>query len=143
MQSCLMDYLSELKHILKSHKLSVTDCRLAVLGHMRELNRTISLSDLEKEFDQFDRVTLYRTIKLFAEHGLIHKVPSDSGYATYGVSRATCAPNESNHDHMHFKCTACGKMECLELHVPTVEVPGYLINNADVILSGVCKICLP
>ncbi len=138
-----MPHLSELKNILKSHKLSVTDCRVAVLGYMGGLNKTISLSDLEKEFNRFDRVTLYRTIKLFAENGLIHKIPSDNGYATYGVSKISSALNDHSHDHMHFKCTACGKMECLELHVPRVEVPGYLINHADVILSGVCKICLP
>lgn len=137
-----MSYLSEVKRILKSQNLSVTESRIEVLTHLIEVNRTVSLRDLEKELDTLDRVTLYRTVKSFTQKDIIHKIPSDDGHARYGMSLVSCEPDDHSQDHMHFKCTACGKIECLDQYIPAVKVPGYLIKQADLILKGICKICV-
>ena len=136
-----MARLSEIKNILKTHNLSVTDRRIDILDYMIRENRTISLKDLENEFDKFDRVTLYRTIKSFTKNGLIHKVPNDDGHATYGLCHNTCHPDEHAHDHIHFKCNECLTIVCLEHEIPKIEVPGYLVEEANLILKGTCKSC--
>lgn len=100
------------------------------------------MRDLENEFISSDRVTLYRTLSSFTKNGLLHKIPNESGHATYGLCQDTCDSEEHNHDHMHFKCDECGTLECLEQNVPRVEVPGYHIKEANLILKGTCKLCV-
>jgi len=132
---------SEIKKILKSHKLRITEGRVDVLEFFIRQNRTLSFKDLEDEFSESDRVTLYRTLASFTENGLLHKIPDDSGFATYGLCHDTCDPEDHHHDHMHFKCNECGTIECLEQNIPTVKLPGYTVTEANLILKGVCKTC--
>jgi len=132
---------SEIKKILKSHKLRVTDARIDTLEFFLSQNRTLSFKDLENEFDESDRVTLYRTLNSFVEHGVLHKIPDDSGFATYGLCHDTCDSGDHNHDHMHFKCNECGTIECLEQNIPSIKIPGYTVMEANLILKGICKTC--
>lgn len=132
---------SKIKDILKTHKLRVTTVRVDVLEFFIRKNKTLSFKDLETEFTDFDRVTLYRTLSSFTDSGVLHKIPDDSGFATYGLCHDTCSSEDHNHDHMHFKCNECGNIECLELNIPPVKVPGYQVTEANLILKGICINC--
>lgn len=132
---------SEIKKILKTHNLRVTEGRIDVLEFFIRHKRALSFKDLEDEFTDSDRVTLYRTLNAFTDNGVLHKIPDESGFATYGLCHDTCDSDDHKHDHMHFKCNACGTIECLEQNIPTVNVPGYQIQEANLILKGVCKTC--
>ena len=129
--------------ILKKHKLRVTNSRVAVLDCFLDKNQALSLGILENEFPNFDRVTLYRTLNSFLESGILHKIPNDLGSATYGLCHDTCNPQEHKHDHVHFKCNKCGKVECLEdLIVPKIKVPtGYSPYTVNMIVDGICGNC--
>lgn len=133
---------SELKQILKNHKLRVTDCRMDVLGHFLDQKKALSFKNLEDKFQDYDRVTLYRTLHSFTDNGVLHKIPDDSGFATYGVCHQTCDAEEHHHNHMHFKCNTCGLIECLDEHLPKIELPGYKVEEANLILNGICKACV-
>jgi len=133
---------NEIKHILKSHKLRVTEGRVDVLEFFIRKNRALSFKDLEDEFKDSDRVTLYRTLNSFTERGVLHKIPDDSGFATYGLCHDTCSSEDHKHDHMHFKCNECGNIECLEQNIPPVTIPGYKVTEANLILKGICNICV-
>lgn len=132
---------SDLKSILKNHKLRVTDCRMDVLEHFLDKKKALSFRDLEDRFTDYDRVTLYRTLQSFTENGVLHKIPDDSGFATYGVCYDTCDADHHHHNHMHFKCTICGNIECLDEHLPPIDLPGYKILDANLIINGICKVC--
>ncbi|MFT7231810.1 MAG: Fur family ferric uptake transcriptional regulator [Cyclobacteriaceae bacterium] len=128
--------------ILKHHNLRITDCRLDVLDFFISAGFAIATKDLEDAFTNYDRVTLYRTLNSFVKKGVIHAIPDDSGFARYGVCHDTCSPEDHKHDHMHFKCTSCGTIECIaDHHVPEVVIPGYLIANIELIINGTCKDC--
>jgi len=96
---------SEIKKILKTHDLRVTDGRIDVLDYFLRQKRTLSIKDLQEEMKDSDRVTLYRILGAFMDHGVLHKIPDDSGNATYGLCHNTCDAEDHNHDHMHFKCS--------------------------------------
>lgn len=100
---------------------------------------------MEQYFNnQFDRVTLYRTINSFIENGILHKVLDDSGSAKYAVCNDDhCEVHQHNDNHVHFKCTICSKIECLHhAQIPKVKVPmGYTINAANLLLEGICSKC--
>ena len=131
------------KSILKNHKLRITDCRLDVMNYFLEKGNALSQGDLEKELQQYDRVTLYRTLNSFLEAGILHRIPNESGTATYGLCHTTCTPESHDHNHIHFKCNSCGEIQCLDDNkVPQVSVPsGYSIERVNLIVDGTCATC--
>ncbi len=134
---------SQLKNILKSRHLRVTNCRLDVLNFFLTSKGALSQGNLESRFSQYDRVTLYRTLNSFLESGILHKIPNNNGTATYGLCHTTCSPGMHDHNHIHFKCNSCGQIECLDdKQVPDVSVPsGYHVENVNLIVDGVCADC--
>lgn len=136
-----MEY-SDLKQILKNHKLRVTDCRIDVLKKFLGSDHALSSRELEESFTQYDRVTMYRTLHSFVDKGILHSIPDDSGFARYGICHETCSPEEHSHDHIHFKCEDCGSIECVTSHdIPVIKIPGYQINEVNMIISGICESC--
>lgn len=134
---------SELKQSLKNHKLRITDCRMDVLEHFQQQNRALSFKDLEDKFQEYDRVTLYRTLHSFTDNGLLHKIPGDGGSAIYGLCH-DCGVEKHHHNHMHFKCNNCGTTECIDspIDIPKVSLPdNYEMSDIDVIINGICKSC--
>lgn len=131
------------QEILKSHKLRITSCRQDVLKRFLGSERALSLGVLENEFPNYDRVTLYRTLNSFLESGILHKIPNEQGMATYGLCPDSCGPEAHHHEHMHFKCNNCGRLECIEgIRIPKIDVPdGYKLEQVNVIADGICANC--
>lgn len=128
---------------LKNHKLRVTETRTKVLGEFMEGNTALKQTDLEHKLgNSFDRVTIYRTLNAFLESGIIHKIPDDSGATQYALCD-NCDVHEHHDEHIHFKCTVCNKLECLDHYtVPQFEVPqGYTVKTADLVVTGICADC--
>lgn len=133
---------SDYKKLLRGHALRVTDSRIDVLEKFYRSDHALSFKDLEEEFEDYDRVTLYRTLNSFIKNGILHKIPSDDGFASYGLCTAECDEVSHNHDHVHFKCTVCGHIECFpKHHIPKISLPGYRVNEHNLIVNGVCKAC--
>ena len=133
-----------MENILKEHHLRVTPIRTEVLEFFKAGRRALSHADLEERFAaQFDRVTLYRTLNTFLESGLLHKIPDDSGTAKFALCQESCDTHAHLDDHVHFKCSACGTIECLhDSHIPVVEIPSnYSVASASLLLEGTCPAC--
>ncbi|EAZ81596.1 Fur family transcriptional regulator [Algoriphagus machipongonensis] len=129
--------------ILQSHKLRITDCRLEIIREFLDKQVALAHSDLEESLDnQFDRVTIYRTLKTFVDKDVIHKVLDDTGGAKY----ALCSHDEDqehSHEHVHFKCEVCGETTCLEdIILPQVKLPaGFQKNEMSLLVQGICEKC--
>lgn len=129
--------------ILKSHKLRVTDCRLEIIEEFLRKQVALAHSDLEESLNnQFDRVTIYRTLNTFLEQDIIHKVLDDSGSTKY----ALCSHEDTHdhdHEHVHFKCEICGETTCLEMiSLPSVKLPeGFKKREMNLLVQGVCDKC--
>ncbi|GAB2493560.1 MAG: transcriptional repressor [Cytophagales bacterium] len=136
--------MSSPEKILKSHQLRITDCRLEIIQEFLDKNIALSHADLEEMLkDNFDRVTIYRTLKTFLDKDLIHKVLDDGGATKY----ALCAHGENEHDHshehVHFKCEVCGETTCLDdIDLPQVYLPkGFEKKEMSLLVQGVCDKC--
>jgi Fur family ferric uptake transcriptional regulator len=117
---------------------------LAILEQFASMGHALSQPDLEKALgEEFDRVTIYRTLTLYLEKGILHKVLDDSGAMKYALCPDTCEAHDHRHDHVHFKCIECGNTSCIEdLEVPQIALPnGYTLTEANFLLSGVCNLC--
>jgi len=131
-------------NLLKGHKLRTTACRREILHLFIEGQHALTHADLEKAVStDFDRVTVYRTLKSFEEHGLVHKVLDDSGSTKYALCTHDCNVGDHQHNHVHFKCTNCQQTVCLDgVQVPEVTLPsGYAQEVSDLLIQGVCPDC--
>jgi Fur family transcriptional regulator, ferric uptake regulator len=133
-----------LAQLMRKHDIRNTDGRMAILEYFDQARHALSQPDLEKALgDQYDRVTIYRTLTLYLEKGILHKVLDDSGAMKYALCPDACGAHDHRHDHVHFKCLRCGNTNCIEdLEVPRLILPkGYTLTEANFLLSGVCKSC--
>ncbi len=132
--------------ILQDHKLRITSCRQEVLKTFLSRDSALAHADLEDVLkDDFDRVTLYRTLKTFLEKDLIHKVLDDSGATKYALCSHSPDHKDHHHDHehIHFKCEKCGKTMCLEdSTLPKIELPeGFINKEISLLVQGICDKC--
>lgn len=136
--------MEQLRETLKGHHLRTTTCREDVLLTFMNKKNALSHGDLEGALgENYDRVTIYRTLKTFLEKGIIHKVLDDEGLR-YALCSHQCSEEKHQHDHIHFKCNECGKTNCLEnLHIPNVALPdGYQPESFNLLIQGKCPECL-
>ncbi|MEL6534578.1 MAG: transcriptional repressor [Bacteroidota bacterium] len=136
--------VDRLENILKNHRLRQTQNRTAILDVFVTNASALSHSDLESSLgSKVDRVTIYRTIKSFLDHGIIHKVLDDEGGAKYAICKDSCLPHNHHHNHVHFKCQNCGKTQCMEdLSIPEFILPeGFVAKEMDLLIQGNCANC--
>jgi Fur family ferric uptake transcriptional regulator len=130
--------------ILREYDLRTTTSRSAILKLFLKNPFALSYSDIEKEIAaSFDRVTVYRTLKTFLDKGVIHKVLDDEGGLKYALCSDPCSTNEHHHEHVHFKCTKCGRTNCLEeVIIPVLRLPkGYMPSELNLLIQGICDRC--
>ena len=73
-----------------------------------EYDFALSASDiLAKMTIEHDRVTIYRALTSFEQHGLVHRASEDGQGVRYALCGSHC-PEQSHTDrHVHFICTVC------------------------------------
>jgi Fur family ferric uptake transcriptional regulator len=129
--------------LLKSFDMRSTPSRLEILDLFLNKEYALSHGDIEKEVSTtLDRVTVYRTLKTFLDKGLIHKVLDDEGSLKYALCTEACSAAGHHHDHVHFKCTACGQTNCLDIELPGIRLPkGYRPQEFNILVQGICQKC--
>ena len=139
-----MDAVSDL---LKRNQLSVTDSRKRILEYFSQSNGALAHSDIEemseKAGDQFDRVTIYRTLQTFVDKGIIHSIPTADNAVRYALCKDACEQGHHHDDHVHFICSNCDKTICLDdVHVPEVKLPkNFTKQQAAMVVTGICEDC--
>ncbi|MFN3405005.1 MAG: Fur family transcriptional regulator [Cytophagaceae bacterium] len=134
----------DIKEMLREHNLKVTDQREQVLKVFLAKNKVLQLSEINKSISKdFDRITLYRTLNTFEQHGLIHKIPDKSGNATYALCRHDSVNHNHDDNHVHFKCTSCNVTLCLEdVEIPPIRIPKkFTAEKFNFLIEGRCEKC--
>jgi Fur family transcriptional regulator, ferric uptake regulator len=129
--------------LLRDFRLRTTPSRQEILHLFLRKEYALSHGDIEKEINNsLDRVTVYRTLKTFLDKGLIHKVLDDEGSLKYALCNEACTTAGHHHNHVHFKCTACGQTNCLDVETPPVKLPkGYKPKEINILIQGICENC--
>jgi len=139
-----MHHFPSATEFLKKHELRKTPCRMAVLEVFLNAQTALSHQNIE-EFvgNEFDRVTIYRTLTSFEEKGILHKVPDTTGQAKYALCESNCGQQQHKENHVHFKCNECENVYCLsQIQLPDLHLPkGYQVEEAEFLLSGTCEKC--
>jgi Fur family ferric uptake transcriptional regulator len=136
--------MTELHDILKKNQLSITDSRIKILELFLKSPGALAHADIEKNTgENFDRVTVYRTLQTFTEKGIIHNIPTTDNSILYALCKHDCEAGHHHDNHVHFICTQCNKTICLDdVTVPEVKLPkGFTPEMAEMVVKGVCDDC--
>ncbi len=134
--------MKEIETILKAKGIRPTAVRLLVYKFMAKESLAMSLNDIEAAFGQTERTTLFRSLKLFEEKGLVHKIEDGSGIAKFALE--TAGENGANEKlHLHFHCSKCGETQCLtDQTIPNISLPkGFKATDANLVVKGLCDKC--
>lgn len=132
--------------LLKRSKLRRTPVRAGVLEVLARALRPLGAVEiLEKLPPHTDAVTVYRTLNTFTQKAVLHRVRGEDRVWRYALGD----PHEAEaHQHPHFVCEECGKVECLKdseipsNFVSSLDVQGrYTVRYPEVVLHGLCPRC--
>ena len=136
--------MDRLPGILKKNHLSVTDSRKKILELFLSSPGALAHADIEKgTSEEFDRVTVYRTLQTFVDKGMIHTIPTNDNSIRYALCKDHCEAGHHHDNHVHFICNECNKTTCLDdVTIPEVKLPkGFKPNHAEMVVYGVCGDC--
>lgn len=130
-------------NVLKAHSLKHTRQRVRVLEEIVADNVAISQPELEKKLGkEIDRVTLYRILNVYEDKGILHRVMDRNGTANYAICSSSCSEKHHHDEHVHFNCTSCAKIYCLEITVPQLMMPGgFRAGAVQTTAYGICEKC--
>jgi Fe2+ or Zn2+ uptake regulation protein len=130
-------------HILLKAGLSKTPQRIAVINILADVPAPVNINSIRQALKSkitIDRVTIYRILSLFKQHGIIREIASASG----GFFELATGENPV---HPHFICRNCEKLSCLEpltfsQATPWLSPTGdYSIDHIEINISGLCAEC--
>jgi Fe2+ or Zn2+ uptake regulation protein len=137
-----MDADRELIAALRATGRRVTMPRLLVHRHLRAANRHVTAeqvyAELAQQIPSLSAATVYDTLDLLDELGLIRRVSTPRGATTYDSRTA---------DHHHLVCRTCGRIEDLDAQVDTAgaenaaRAAGFAPGFAQLTVSGLCSAC--
>ena len=129
--------------ILEDKGVRPTAMRMLVLEQFLHRSAAQSLGELEKELPRSDRITLFRTLKTFAEKAILHTIEDGSGATRYALCDEHCLPGHHTDQHPHFHCEECGQTTCLEniSFVPAISPSNYQVHRTEYIMHGLCPAC--
>lgn len=128
---------------LENKGIKPTAMRILVLEHLCNQLSAISLTELEKALAPVDRVTVYRTLKTFEEHCLVHAIEDGTGASKYALCKEECDDSPHHDLHIHFFCNRCYETYCLpRTLIPAVALPaGFEKEEMSLLVKGVCQKC--
>ena len=136
------NYMNEIYSLLEKTKLSRTPCRIEILKTLKQAGSALSESEIRERIgEQYDRTTVYRTLRSFLRENVIHSIPLDGGEVRYAISPHHEAM-QSKH-HVHFFCNECKSVYCIShkaFATPGLSV-GFVAESFDLLIQGSCKKC--
>jgi Fe2+ or Zn2+ uptake regulation protein len=131
-----------LSRVLRERGQRVTPQRLAIARTVRELStHTTAETVFARVSEQMPGVslpTVYATLDLLEELGLLRRVPTEAGTAVF---------DPRTEDHHHLVCRRCGAIKDVDAPVERTELLaaanalGFAADDAQVVVRGLCSSC--
>ncbi len=134
-----MTHENEEEHLLE-HGVKPTAVRILIWRKLQHKREAFALKDVEEWLPEMDRSSIFRTLRLFAEHQLLHELDDGMGQCKYCLCRCE---GEQHHGHVHFTCVKCGHTYCFEDQlIPPVTLPAnFELQEVEYLIKGVCEKC--
>jgi Fe2+ or Zn2+ uptake regulation protein len=121
----------------------VTPQRLAIARALRDLDRHVTaehvFAEVSRRMPGVSLPTVYATLKLLEELGLVRRVAGASGSVRY---------DPRTDEHHHLVCRRCGAVVDVDAPVDSdallaaARATGFAPDRSQVVVSGLCAACL-
>jgi Fe2+ or Zn2+ uptake regulation protein len=131
----------EFKVILNSRSQRITAPRLEILGILKSNHKPLTMSEIHTKIKnkKIDLATIYRTINLFKELGIVYEIDFKDEFKRYELVY-------DRHHHHHIVCKKCKRVENVEACVleeleKLLNKKGYTEISHSLEFFGVCEKC--
>ena len=132
--------LEDLDKKLKIRDINPSYQRVKILEYLF-LNQSHPTADkiftsLQKNIPTLSKTTVYNTLKLFVQSGLVRVITIEDNEGKYDI-------NTENHGH--FKCESCGIIYDFDINFDSLDMDNlkdFKIHKKDVFLKGICPTCV-
>jgi len=92
-------------------------------------------NELSREIPTLSKTTIYNTLNLFQEKGLVAELTIESKEVRY---------DGDTKPHAHFKCSRCGRVYDVAFSLPDMAnaASGHRVDEYHLYLRGTCRACL-
>ncbi|HRI86088.1 MAG TPA: Fur family transcriptional regulator [Ignavibacteria bacterium] len=132
---------AEFRSILNSHSLKVTKPRIEIMKILKSNHKPLTISEISGKLTnkKTDLVTVYRTMNLFEELGIVNQIDFKDEYKRYELIY-------DRHHHHHIVCRKCRKVENVETCLPEgfeklLLKTGYSEITHSLEFFGICGSC--
>lgn len=113
--------------------------RMAILGYLNAHKDHPTVDEifrsLAPKYGTLSRTTVYNTLHLFVERGVVREVDIEPGTMRYDLAAYV--------RHGHFLCRQCGRI--FDLHLPSgldfSPEDGFAADSIDIYYKGLCPEC--
>jgi Fur family ferric uptake transcriptional regulator len=130
--------------LIRAAGVKVTRGRVRVLDALRGARQPLCHGEIEALLggdgaSALDRVTLYRILDSLVACGLALKAADARGVFRFSA----VAARREHTGHVHFRCTDCGGVFCLEAAPPPPpKLPrGFRLAEVELDVRGTCRAC--
>ena len=125
---------------LKDKNIRLSHQRLIILEYL--VNNKIQPTadqicmDLRKTAPTLSKTTIYNTLDLFMEAGIIKPLNIEDNGIRYDIT---------TENHGHFKCESCGEVHDFIFDIdlyPVKDMSKYFVRQKEVYFKGLCPACL-
>ena len=134
---------SDVQRTLRAHGKRVTPQRALILKILQKRGGHLDADEIyrlaRQERPRLSLSTVYRTLSVLKELGLVRELRFEEGYSRYELA----GPEE----HHHLICLGCGKVvefqcaHCAQVHQDLADRHGFQITGSRVELLGYCAEC--
>jgi Fe2+ or Zn2+ uptake regulation protein len=137
-----MPATSELERMLREASLRVTRPRVAVLAAVHDhphADTNSIIGVVREDLGEVSLQAVYDVLRALTEAGLVRRIHPPGSVARY--------ESRTGDNHHHVVCRSCGAIDDVDCAVGTapcltpVDDRGFVIDEADVIYSGLCPAC--
>lgn len=131
----------EFKIILNSRLQRVTTPRLEVMSVLKSNHKPLTISEIHDKLKKkrIDLATVYRTLNLFTQLGIVNEIDFKDEFKRYELIY-------DRHHHHHIVCKICKRVENVETCIldeleKLIEKKGFSDITHSLEFFGICKNC--
>lgn len=126
---------------LKARRLRRTPERVAILNEVQEMPSHFEVEEIYANLDSkgyhVSRATVYSTIELLCQCGIVRRLMFSFHQATYELA---------GRNHIHLVCTECGKVREIDdpevlASLTAMKFPSFTVAHYSTCVYGVCSRC--
>jgi len=130
--------IMKIQEVLISKNIRPSISRVKILEYLRSVCSHPTVEEvymaLADELPTLSKTTVYNTLKLLAEEGIVKVLTIDGNHVRY---------DGCTDFHGHFMCSECGKVYDFQIVNGNVKgIEGFEVSTREVFYCGKCKNCL-